>query len=180
MIVKCEVCGREVKRYPSQLKKHVYCSSDCYKKVTRDYHPRNQVTKPCESCGKLVTRCQSQMLNHVFCSIECAKGFRSHNFSELAKKINPIRMTPEVRAKLRSSHLGKGKGKTYTKTFGRHTHRIIAEEMLGRPLRKGKVIHHIDGDKRNNNPLNLMIFSTQAEHATWHLNERFNPQKNYE
>jgi len=86
----------------------------------------------------------------------------------LNAELNPMRMTDEVRAKLRDSRLGTGEGKTYTKTYGRHTHRVIAEQILGRPLKPGEVVHHIDRNKRNNDPENLMIFASQAEHAAWH------------
>jgi len=81
-------------------------------------------------------------------------------------------MTPEVRSKLRNARLGTGEGKTYTKTYGRHTHRIAAEKKIGRPLKPGEVVHHIDGDRRNNRPSNLKIFSSQAEHVRWHMKER--------
>ena len=36
-------------------------------------------------------------------------------------------------------------------------HRLIAERVLGRPLRKNEVVHHIDGDKQNNKNSNLLI-----------------------
>lgn len=77
-------------------------------------------------------------------------------------------MTFEIRTKLRNSRLGTGEGKSYEKTYGRHTHRVVAEQKLGRSLLKGEIVHHIDEDKRNNDPSNLMIFSSQAEHARWH------------
>ena len=47
---------------------------------------------------------------------------------------------------------GRGEGKTYTKRLGKHEHRLVAEEKLGRPLRKEEVVHHIDGDYKNNDP----------------------------
>lgn len=81
------------------------------------------------------------------------------------RRINP---TKEHREKLRVAKLGKGEGKTYTKTYGRHTHRIVAEQILGRPLKPGEVVHHIDRNKRNNNPDNLMVFASQADHVKWH------------
>lgn len=84
------------------------------------------------------------------------------------EELNGTRMTKEVRAKLRQARLGTGEGKTYTKTYGRHTHRIVAEKMLGRKLRKGEVVHHIDGNKRNNDPSNLIVFKTQADHVRYH------------
>lgn len=84
------------------------------------------------------------------------------------RELNPIRMTDEVKAKIRKSRLGCGEGKTYTKTYGKHTHRLVAEEMLGRPLEKGEVVHHIDGNKRNNDPSNLMVMS-QSDHCRLHF-----------
>jgi len=92
----------------------------------------------------------------------------SLHMSELNKKLNPTRMTYQTREKLRNSHLGIGKSKTYEKTFGRHTHRIVAEQKLGRPLKADEVVHHLDGDKRNNSPDNIRVFPSQKEHAEFH------------
>ena len=86
----------------------------------------------------------------------------------LNEELNPTRMTPEVREKLREARLDSGDGVSYSKVYGRHEHRVIAEQMLGRPLKPGEVVHHIDGNKRNNSPENLVVFPSQAEHARWH------------
>ena len=63
---------------------------------------------------------------------------------------------------------GRGEGKTYTKRLGKHEHRLVAEEKLGRPLRKEEVVHHIDGDYKNNDPNNLMVLPSQREHVKLH------------
>lgn len=57
---------------------------------------------------------------------------------------------------------------TYPKEHGKHEHRRVAERMLGRALKPGEVVHHIDRDKHNNDPRNLMVFRNQAEHRKWH------------
>lgn len=39
----------------------------------------------------------------------------------------------------------------------KHIHRIVMEEKLGRPLHDGEIVHHKDGNKRNNDPGNLEL-----------------------
>lgn len=46
-------------------------------------------------------------------------------------------------------------------------HRLVAEQVLGRYLEDGEVVHHIDGDRANNIPGNLAVLST-AEHTRLH------------
>ena len=88
--------------------------------------------------------------------------------AKLNAELNPTRMTDDVRSKLSLIHRGSGEGRTYEKTNGRHVHRQVAEQMLGRKLLPGEVVHHINGDKHDNRPENLHVFKSQAEHARWH------------
>jgi hypothetical protein len=47
-------------------------------------------------------------------------------------------------------------------------HRTVAEKKLGRKLRPGEVVHHIDRDKTNNHPNNLWVFPNQKAHDNAH------------
>lgn len=48
-----------------------------------------------------------------------------------------------------------------------YEHRLVAAEQLGRPLRRGEVVHHRNGIKTDNRPENLEVLS-RWEHAVEH------------
>ncbi|RLI43726.1 hypothetical protein DRO59_00045 [Candidatus Bathyarchaeota archaeon] len=50
----------------------------------------------------------------------------------------------------------------------RFVHILVAERALGRPLKKGEVVHHINGDPFDNRRENLIIMK-QAEHSRIHI-----------
>jgi hypothetical protein len=51
-------------------------------------------------------------------------------------------------------------------------HRIIMEKFLSRYLTKEEIVHHIDGNRLNNNISNLMLFSSNSQHRLFHLNKK--------
>ena len=59
-------------------------------------------------------------------------------------------------------------------------HRIVAEAKLGRLLLRTEVVHHRDGDPGNNDPANLEVFATNADHLRHELtgnhSHRYTPE----
>jgi hypothetical protein len=148
--VACEWCGGRITCYPSARRR--FCSKSCRGFWQAKAHPQPRLPQiECAECGATF---KPKSRRTTLCSRAC----RAQVASRAAA--NALRDT--------------GEGKTYRKLNGRHEHRVVAERMLGRPLRPGEVVHHIDEDKRNNNPSNLMVFESQAAHVRHHreLGER--------
>lgn len=47
-------------------------------------------------------------------------------------------------------------------------HRLLMEKKLGRFLKKTEVVHHVDGNKKNNNIENLYLFDSLSAHGKHH------------
>ncbi len=147
----------------------------------------------CDWCGKDFMRQEYFMKGkkHSFCCRQCLWDFSSkaknpesystlkdltgpgRHLSQLNRELNPERMTPETRAKLRDAHLGKGECHGYSKIYSRAAHRVVMEQMLGRPLKPEEVVHHRDFNRYNNSPENLQLFENSAAHARFHAEYRW-------
>lgn len=116
--------------------------------------------RACLSCkGSFTPR--AKYPQQRYCSLKCAAAGKAPDHNARV-----ARESAQHRGNLLR---GRGEGKTYRKLNGRHEHRVLAEQKLGRPLATGEIVHHADEDRRNNAPDNLEALASQAEHARLHF-----------
>ena len=138
----------------------------------------------CDVCGKVFDKVDSAVREHNFCSVDHLRKWNSERMSDYNKSKNPMnkKWTKKMRLKKREQVLERtGKGeKAYNKFLGRHEHRVVAERMLGRKLKKNEVVHHIDLNKQNNDEKNLVVLPSNLEHSHLHQILKKGDKKEYE
>ena len=99
-----------------------------------------------------------------FCSSKCALAI-------CRTKKHQIDAGKKAGALIIKRYRGTGT-KTYVKENGVNQHRVVMERIIGRKLRKGEIVHHKDGNKKNNKPSNLQLLKNQAEHCRVHFKKK--------
>ena len=155
----CLICQKEFIRKPGTLSEKQwrlrrYCSLLCAgvaKKLRR-------VSKVCVWCGKEFF--VPKHLNYrKFCSVDCkiARDSQTGSKHKDWKGGRTIDEKGYVRLRNRSQL-----------SLYEYEHRKVLEEVLGRKLGKKEVVHHVDGNRLNNDIDNLRIMD-RAEHTRFHL-----------
>ncbi len=178
-IISCATCGKELRVSPSLLRERNFCCNECRLKWLSHY-VTEVVNVPGHSAGKRGLN-RNMARYHVIRTQKtsiCNRKLpdrRKERMSIYNRTQNPMNTsagrTSEMRdaARQREQILkGPCKPTTYPKFHQRLEHRVVAEEKLGRPLHKGEVVHHINGNRHDNRPENLMVFSSSGEHIAYH------------
>lgn len=126
--------------------------------------PRHQVTicdnclyQNCISCGTRFRTTTQQRRNPKwgkFCSKKCSTRF-------------------EKQMRFKKSGYWCVKAEDHPKAYERgyyYEHILVLEKKIGRYLTKGECVHHLDGDKLNNDPDNLELH-TKRSHSNYHWPE---------
>jgi hypothetical protein len=81
-----------------------------------------------------------------------------------------------IKKLLKVNYYNNNQGKTYIDENGyrrfsdsnKLVHRYVVEKKIGRKLRQGEIVHHINRNKLDNSPENLEVFANQEEHEKHH------------
>lgn len=93
-----------------------------------------------------------------------ALGLCGSHYSQSRKQgtLSPIRERPAVRVNREGYVLIRKLGHPNADSSGRILeHRFVMSEQLGRPLRAGETVHHKNGDRADNRPSNLELWTVR-------------------
>lgn len=109
--------------------------------------------KVCENCHREFYKLSSYSLPQWnlkrFCSNKC-RG----EFNRAAEKVEKD-----------------GRVKIWSEGRFRWRYHVVAEAKIGRALRPGEVVDHVNGDHTDDRPENLRVFASHAEHMANHWRE---------
>ena len=138
-VVPCEACGSSFER---KYKGQRACSVGCGSKLKEINRSCN-----CAQCGQAFIRPHGK--KQVYCSRRCSMLARG------GSKANGSYRHPEGHELRHSS------GYVQEKRGGKWVmqHRLVMEEVIGRPLLPGERVHHKNGKRDDNRPENLELWT---------------------
>ncbi len=142
----CKTCGKKFTCYKNDQRVKNNSVKYCCKQCSDEARKTGQI-KQCPICGK-----DFYTTRHKYCSTECGHKHKIQN------TIHKIYFENGYKIAYINGYNKKGNAKI---------HRLIMEKAIGRRLDQDEVVHHIDGNKTNNNIENLVIMS-RKEHSRLH------------
>jgi hypothetical protein len=127
--------------------------------IFKDKNPNWKGGKPkCVGCGREL----SNYYNHRCCACETKRKWKKGLMTIKKGKNHPLYRKIGSIVKASSGYLIIKLNKSW-----KILHRHLVEQYIGYKLNKKWVIHHIDGNKTNNNLINLYIFTKKELHLSF-------------
>jgi hypothetical protein len=171
---KCLSCGEELtrkvfksgkKERPCAFKKRKYCSVQCRAKAKQGSRRPIEVGRKISQAkmGKLrgdyETQYGKERASEIKKKLSTAHRNIKHWNSKGGRVIEPSKGYVLVKS---HDHPYKGANE-YVRE-----HRLVMERHIGRHLLPTEIVHHINNDRTDNRIENLMLFSSNSEHAKHH------------
>lgn len=140
---------------------------------------RTLVSKKCEQCNSEYFISSYKNKTSRFCSQKCLLEWKKIYVFPLHKApwLSELNKQPGRNAKISRDFAEqrginqrgqvRTHGRSYPKMNSKHIHRQVMEKFIGRKLEYSEVVHHIDGNNKNNDINNLMVMS-RGEHSRLH------------
>jgi hypothetical protein len=170
VIKTCEGCGETFTNLPGRNgkvnRKKRYCTRHC--SLTRRHAKMPYKVKTCEGCGDTFvnTPGKNGKIYHAkrHCSRTC--WLKRYNANDRVHSVTGGIAGGAANAEfLKAKHVNTSR---YVGRTGQLEHRMIAEQILRRKLSSHENVHHEDMNKSNNDPHNLFVFKTKADHNRHH------------
>lgn len=189
-IVTCDNCSESFDVKPYRLRRNksgrIYCSTACRQADGSTYTgtPRELPDLTCPVCGTSFYRKRAERLAVNYCSYACAargtrnlkptpKGVRRSTATEFRPGQRPANVLPVGAVTVRKRprrHDVRAWVKVAEPNVWRPRALVVWEEANGRALRRGEVVHHVNGDSLDDRPENLEALS-RSEHIRRHADD---------
>lgn len=154
------MCGATFVAAGARGAKRGYCSRACADKRDKvsasmsGARRARYVTRACAACSTPVERPERMMLgDRIYCSRACAARFAARGGGR------PVAATLGDTRPHREGYLLEYVGRDRIASGWMLQHRVVMEAHLGRPLLASENVHHVNGQRGDNRPENLELWS---------------------